>query len=1073
MSKIEEILKDNANKPLVIVDKIIESFKQKKDDSQAQMILSSLAKSICKYLNLNEEEYKNCEIDYLFKKDLEFRNQKFISICLLRVFTYSKNLFGGGAFYHKTMELFDNIFKSNLYSKLNIDLKKDEPFKKLNKLTSLINELEIEIRKIISSLDSLDAIEVFKKKYESVLNNKYEYSFILKAFVPQEFFDVKLNEIFNLLPRFLEAEKEEFLVIYNETLESLNNYKKQAMQYNTRYVEEYVVGLIEKIIYLINKEFKKNPICQPTKVIVEKGEKKYPLTHLNEIIDLNLIIKNLGPGHAFETSIELKEKECTDIEVIEKNRFLGYLEQTFISIDLPVKIINICSDIIISGICRWKDYSNEIKEEPFDFIIEAQNPNVDWAKIENEKPQPYSLKPVSKEQNLIGRKVILRELKKLSKSREGVGSHVIYGQRRVGKTSLVQALANLLKKDKDKNFKVFYTRAGHFHFANDPKETLNTLVNDIYKDITQDDRFADISPPDQKGSFSTISAFLKNVIIREPDYKILFIIDDFDFLTQLYYPGEISESFFNTIKALSSDENFGFILVGGEMMQYFKDKHQGKANLFKWKAVDYFNKDEWEDFRELVRKPLSDYLFEFTEDAILYLYKVTSGNPYYTNLICGNLFSIMLERKDCYITKKDVELAILETISEEKGASFSHFWDDGILEGSKIDRITIESNRKKILIAYSKVLRQTDSPNLDLLIEKSSEFGDLNIKSILGDFIRRNILLEIKNPSDEDIYIMRVPLFSEWLKEKGPLELSDAFSDQDIVYRNLISDEEKRIKPYEIIKLSNKWGNYKGRRVTDLLIKQWLDQFDNNYQQGLMLKILRNLRFYNDSMIRDKLEDAHTIVGKKILKDLGVWQQGEIFISYIGDLGKSSSRYVFLYKDQNNIPNSCVVEQGKIIETIEASENMKALVFIDDFIGTGSQAEEYLKKINEDYGDIFSQRKLLIFYIVIAGFQKALIGIDELLSNLKFKINFHILDTLEEKEKCFDENSIIFANETEKENARILIEEIGLELDKKQPLGYKNCQALVVFSDSCPNDTLPILWKKSTKQKKWIPLFPR
>ena len=81
-----------------------------------------------------------------------------------------------------------------------------------------------------------------------------------------------------------------------------------------------------------------------------------------------------------------------------------------------------------------------------------------------------------------------------------------------------------------------------------------------------------------------------------------------------------------------------------------------------------------------------------------------------------------------------------------------------------------------------------------------------------------------------------------------------------------------------------------------------------------------------------------------------------------------------------------------------------------------------------------------------------------------------MLDTLEEKDKCFNKDSIIFSNETEKQHAFQLVEDIGLKLVKNAPFGYNNCQALVVFSDSCPNNTLPILWKKS---KIWRPLFVR
>ena len=44
------------------------------------------------------------------------------------------------------------------------------------------------------------------------------------------------------------------------------------------------------------------------------------------------------------------------------------------------------------------------------------------------------------------------------------------------------------------------------------------------------------------------------------------------------------------------------------------------------------------------------------------------------------------------------------------------------------------------------------------------------------------------------------------------------------------------------------------------------------------------------------------------------------------------------------------------------------------------------------------------------------------------------------------------------------------------PLGYGNCQALVAFDHTTPNNTLPILWEgkwRNDRHERWRPLFPR
>ena len=162
--QLRKTIDDYNNKPLVIIDKIIESFRQDIEGNDAEEILSLLAISILQFLNFKEEDYKRNPVDYLFKKDLEFNDRKFIAICLLRVFSYNKDLFGGKSLFHRTMELFDDIFKKSLYPWLHVDIKKDETFTKLSKLTSLIREFELELSNSIFHLSSLRSYKCIHEK---------------------------------------------------------------------------------------------------------------------------------------------------------------------------------------------------------------------------------------------------------------------------------------------------------------------------------------------------------------------------------------------------------------------------------------------------------------------------------------------------------------------------------------------------------------------------------------------------------------------------------------------------------------------------------------------------------------------------------------------------------------------------------------------------------------------------------------------------------------------------------------------------------------------------------------------
>ena len=80
------------------------------------------------------------------------------------------------------------------------------------------------------------------------------------------------------------------------------------------------------------------------------------------------------------------------------------------------------------------------------------------------------------------------------------------------------------------------------------------------------------------------------------------------------------------------------------------------------------------------------------------------------------------------------------------------------------------------------------------------------------------------------------------------------------------------------------------------------------------------------------------------------------------------------------------------------------------------------------------------------------------------------MEPLTERDKCFSEASKIFTNPDKRREAKDLCESIGNQLLSSNPLGYGNCQATVIFPETCPNNCLPILW---AKKNSFVPIFER
>lgn len=117
-----------------------------------------------------------------------------------------------------------------------------------------------------------------------------------------------------------------------------------------------------------------------------------------------------------------------------------------------------------------------------------------------------------------------------------------------------------------------------------------------------------------------------------------------------------------------------------------------------------------------------------------------------------------------------------------------------------------------------------------------------------------------------------------------------------------------------------------------------------------------------------------------------------------------------------------------------------------------------------------------LFFIAICAFAEGKAEVERLVSELGLPIQIRACDSLDDSARCFHETSHIFPNPEEREEAKQIALRYGLDIVKEmasedmKPLGFGDSQAAVVFEDSCPNNTLPILWAKTDT---WNPLFKR
>jgi len=434
------------------------------------------------------------------------------------------------------------------------------------------------------------------------------------------------------------------------------------------------------------------------------------------------------------------------------------------------------------------------------------------------------------------------------------------------------------------------------------------------------------------------------------------------------------------------------------------------------------------------------------------------------------MFSDAVERRDAHITAAEIRSAARRAMQRVASNSFQHFWEDGIFERAELVE-EVSMNRRKVLLAWAQAKRDTGIARREQIIAQAREFdvAEQEVDRQLRDFERRRILT-----SSGNAFECVVPFFGAWLCTTGTSEIITTFTDPDAVLIRKREEEQAYITPEEIVRLTAAWGPYAGRSITEDQIRAWLAQFGENRHRRLMFQLLQRLRFYRGDLIRAKMSEAHGIVARTLVTRLserkGQRKRGDIMVSYLDGPGKSGSHYARLYADENDIYYESVVELGKLGPALPSSDEVQGIVFIDDFIGTGGSATEYLRRLARECPSLAKQDRVQLFFLAVSGFLDGQARVQRAADDLGLALRVHVCDPLDESFRCFSDNSAIFPDTVSREKAREIALKHGSKLVKKNPLGYGDCEAAVVFESSCPNNSLPILWSET---KEWRPLFPR
>lgn len=712
-------------------------------------------------------------------------------------------------------------------------------------------------------------------------------------------------------------------------------------------------------------------------------------------------------------------------------------------------------------------------------VFKQQGTQPDWDALLHSPP--YAINPIRERKDLFGRDSILSDLE-LHVSNET--STFLWGQKRVGKTSVLQVLAAKLGERDDVACMVL--RMGELaslHEGQLGHTVANRLVRILgtAREVPSEDEF--------RAGLGRLVPYVEE-LARESGRKLLVIIDEFDDLNPAFYRGERGKQFVKALRSLS-EVGLTFMFVGSERMDSIYRSHS--ADLNKWVNCSLDRIEVDADCRALITQPVAGKI-EYEPDAVVRIVEYCRGNPFYMHLVAGKVFRRCVQERRTFVGGSDVEQVRRGLVRELGPTNFAHFWEDVPVLDPNDKRRSVARNC--LLLACVSALGSGGYESLDDLVdaqarmtlEPKDRLPAQELQEVESGLLRRRVISRRKQ-GVRGVGV-ELPVFRDWLLEKGEAELLPVwrtFQEEEATHaaaeeqESLVIVESSAfpIEEDELLSVSEKLV-YLGKQKDVAEVRQWLRQFDDDARIEVAFMLLKRLvkdGFVNDGAFVNGLAKMEESV-KARRQDVGdgAWwivrkRLVNLCLAYVDSETKSGAATARELAKRMR-PGRCAPASEVPRWAQGHAKNDPLVVVVDDFAGTGSSLARGLKRLWQSNPGMMTELAAegRVICCLLAAFSEAV----QYIKNEFEGVEVLVTRTFDDEVRAFQPDAGIFVDDGERAYAQDVMLQIGRQLVPQYPLGYGNLEALVSFHNTIPNNTLPVFWSTGNANgHAWTPLLPR
>ena len=704
----------------------------------------------------------------------------------------------------------------------------------------------------------------------------------------------------------------------------------------------------------------------------------------------------------------------------------------------------------------------------------------DWDQLRDHPP--YSHNAVKEREGLFGRDAVLQNLALNSMAGN---SCFVWGQKRIGKTSVLQVLARELRQRG--NVACVYLRMGEIKGLHE-----GHLAHRVAECLAEEMELSDGSVPEEGhfgASMARLIRWVEHVVRARPNWRLVLIIDEFDDLDPAYYTGQRGEIFVKQLRSLS-EVGLTFLLIGSERMETIYHRHDNELN--KW-TNEYLDSIESRvDCRDLVVKPVIGSI-EFDESSVEEVVDYCGRNPFYMHLLCYALFQLCMQEQKTYVSITDVITAQEGLMRTSGESNFAHYWNDNP---------TLSQEEHEILAAQT-CLALSIISHLGGRLARVEEFLDAqreiglgtpeqlpraDVEKIVSLLAKRRVLARDTSGG----YEITPPIFHEWLSRQAETVLLPKWR-RHCAERIAQEESEEEAEPRaevlwapsvplsddELLAVAQPL-TYLGRQVDVAQLRSWLLQFDDENRIELAYSLLERLAktgYVSEGAYAQKilsLEEA--VADKRRSTGRGVWKEirrrrDNLAIAYVD--GELKSGGALTRELKNRLRPGKVGPLDSMGAWLGTHADQDALLLVaDDFAATGESLAKGFRaacaQYDEQLAPFFEEGRVLCY--ILYTLPEAL---DRLRAEFP-KLEVNCIKCFGNEVRALNPDADIFEDDAEIRFVEEMVVQLGRELVPQLPLGFGDMGLLVSFHNTIPNNTLPIFWSTGrVAEKPWKPLFPR